>query len=248
MNFQNYKFSPSSLGSIMVGLDKPNLTVKQAETLNDLLGKIKLTDKQAETRDELITKRDSQPSLSTGAVSFVRNIVDQMYYEYRDEVTSKYFDKGIVMELPSIEYMNTNLFTNYEKFPEGRYENDYITSRGCDIKDDRIIRDVKNAWSKKTMPRFKSEIMTHDYKWQGIAYMWLFDADEFHLDYVLMTTPPELRGYESDDLHDVDHLHFNKRYKTDCILRNESDFDLIKVAVRLARQEMDSYYESLIND
>lgn len=236
------------MGSIMVGLDKPKLTETQTRDLNTLLSKVQLTEKQAEKRDELQAKLTAPDKLSTGAITFVRELVDQMYYNYKGEVNSKYLDKGSISEQDAIEYLNDNLLTNYEKFPEGKYENDFLISRGCDIKDGRIIRDVKNAWSKKTMPRFKSEIMTHDYKWQGIAYLWIFDADEFHLDYVLMSTPPELRGYESDDLHDVEDLTFNKRYKSDSIQRNDNDFELIKKAVMLARIEMQDYLNLLIND
>lgn len=248
MNFQHYKFSPSSLGAIMVGLDKPKLTEAQSRDLNVLLSKIELTVPQATKRDELIAKRDAEDKLSTGAITFVHNIVEQIYYGYKEEINSKYFDKGNLCEQAAIDYMNDNLFTDYVKFPEGRYENDYLISRGCDIKYSRIIRDVKNAWSKKTMPRFKSEIITHDYNWQGIGYMWLFDADEFHLDYVLMSTPAELRGYESDDLHDVEDLPFSKRYKTNSILRDEYTFELIKKAVTLARVEMQTYLDLLVND
>lgn len=248
MNFQNYKFRPSSIGKITVGLDKPTLTEKQAETLAELLTKVKLTEKQAETRDELISKRDADPVLSSGAITELHNIVDQLYYEYRDIISNKYFDKGNYCEQMAIDYLNANLFTNYEKFPEGSYENDFLVSRGCDIKSGKMIRDIKNAWSKKTMPRFKSEILTHDYEWQGIAYMWLFDADEFHLDYVLMPTPKELIGYENKDLHDVESLHFEKRYKTVSIQRDPEKEKIIELAVKLARIEMENYYDLLIND
>lgn len=248
MKFQDYKFHPNSVGAITVGLDKPNLTENQQNMLNDLLAKIELTDKQAETRDELIAKRDKEKQLSAGAITFVRNIVDQIYFEYNEQINTKYFDKGIICEQEAIDYLNANLFTNYVKFTEGKYENEYLTSRGCDIQDGRIIRDIKCAWSKKTMPRFKSEIMIHDYKWQGISYMWLFDADEFHLDYVLVSTPVELRGYESDELHDVDHLPFTKRYKTSSIKRDVAMENVLKQAIKLARIEMQSYWDLLTND
>lgn len=248
MNFQNYKFHPSSIGSIMVGLDKPNLTEAQSKLLNDLLAKIKLTDKQAEARDELLKKQSAKKQLSAGAITYVKNLVDQIYYEYNEEINSKYLDKGIICEQQAIDYLNDNLLTNYTKFPDGIYENEYITSRGCDIKDGRKVRDIKNAWSKKTMPRFKSEVMTHEHKWQGVSYMWLFDADEFHIDYVLMPTPVELRGYELDCLHDVENLPFKKRYKTDMIKRSKELENIIIQAVKLARVEMQKYWDLLIND
>jgi hypothetical protein len=248
MQFQNYKFRPSSIGKIMTGFDTPNLTEVMERDLSELLEKVKLTEAQAKKRDELIKRRDAEKQLSAGAITYVHDLVDQIYYDYKDFITSKYFDKGIICEQMAIDYLNTNLFTNYTKFPEGTYENDFLVSKGCDIKDGRIIRDIKNAWSKKTMPRFKSEILSHDYKWQGIAYMYLFDAEEFHLDYVLMPTPENLIGYENKDLHNVENLAFEKRYKTASFKRDPAMEKLIEQAVKLARVEMNNYFDLLIND
>ena len=248
MQFQNYKFRPSSVGKITVGFEDPNLTEVMERDLNELLAKVKLTEPQAKKRDELIKRRDAEKSLSAGAVTFVRDLVDQIYYDYNDFVTSKYFDKGNACEQMAIDYLNTNLFTNYTKFPEGKYENEYLISNGCDIKDGRIIRDIKNAWSKKTMPRFKKDILTHDYKWQGISYLWLFDAEEFHLDYVLMSTPENLIGYENKDLHNVENLPFEKRYKTVSFKRDPEQEKILKKAIELARIEMNTYWNLLIND
>jgi ABC-type taurine transport system substrate-binding protein len=96
MQFQNYKFRPSSIGKIMTGFDTPNLTEVMERDLSELLAKVTLTEAQAKKRDELTKRRDAEKQLSAGAITYVHDLVDQIYYDYKDFITSKYFDKGII--------------------------------------------------------------------------------------------------------------------------------------------------------
>jgi hypothetical protein len=57
-----------------------------------------------------------------------------------------------------------------------------------------------------------------------------------------------LIGYENKDLHNVENLAFEKRYKTASIKRNPALEKLIEQAVKLARVEMNNYFDLLIND
>jgi len=242
MNFQNYKFRPSEIGNIMAGFSKQGLTIKQSETLEDYLSREKLTAMQEATLADLIAKRDAPSKLSSGGVTYVRNLVRQKYLGYRERIENRYMDKGIQCELSAILELNNNEFTNYEKFTEGTYENDYIISVGCDIKHERTTRDIKLSWSKKTHPLLREEAENTNYYWQGMCYMWLFDTDEHHLDHILTSTPDELRGYESEDLHDCDDLEWNKRYLTYKYDRDESVIEMIPKAVECARIEMQNYW------
>ena len=123
---KDLKIHASSLGRLMANDSDTTITPKQLETLNGLLSKIKLTEKQAELRDKLMLKRDAKPELSKGAKSYVNELF--MYHEYgvRQEINSKYCDKGNIVENLAIELAGVvlgydDLFKNDEYF-----ENDYI--------------------------------------------------------------------------------------------------------------------------
>jgi hypothetical protein len=241
MNFKNYKFSPHSFGEIMTGFASYGLTDKQKERLAELREK----DSQSKERAELEAKEKEQPKLTKGGITYVRNIVRQHYLNYKERVETRPMDKGITCELAGIMEINQNEFTNYEKFPEGIYENDYLISKGCDIKQGRMTRDLKLSWSKKTHPLTKDEAYTSNNYWQGQGYMWIFDTDEHWMDHLLMSTPEELIGWEDPQLHDCDDLEWKKRYLTFKIDRNQNDIDLIPLAVKAARTEMDRYWNEL---
>ena len=75
-NYNNLRLRPSEFGKVVSGLDKPNLTEKQSETLAELMAKDKRTDNQEKTLAELIAKRDAMPELSTGAKTYIREMVE----------------------------------------------------------------------------------------------------------------------------------------------------------------------------
>jgi len=74
-DYNNLRLRPSEFGKVVAGLDKPNLTEKQAETLAELMAKEKRTDNQEKQMAELIAKRDAMPELSVGAKTYIREMV-----------------------------------------------------------------------------------------------------------------------------------------------------------------------------
>jgi len=188
---KDLKIRASSLGRLMTTDNATTITPKQLETLEGLLQKIKLTEKQAELRDKLMLKRDALPELSTGAKSYVKELY--MYHEYgvRQEINSKYIDKGNEVEDLSIElagvYLDQDdLFKNDEYF-----ENDFICGTP-DVLTDNVLVDVKSSWSAATFPFFDTELKNSTYEWQMKAYMWLTGKTESWLVYCLVPTPNDL--------------------------------------------------------
>lgn len=237
------KFHPSSVGRLMADEPTASITPLQLQALNDLLSKVKLTEKQAEKRDELIAKRDAPPQLSAGAKTYVRDIVDSIEYKYTSDFYSKETDKGTICEQYSIDLLNRLTFNSYEKFPDGNYENDYLTSRGCDIKHGRVVRDIKSSWSKKTHPKSWKQAESKLYEWQLRAYMMLFDCDDAYLDFMLVDTPDELIGYEDPSLHCMDDLTDSQRWTS---IHYKRDLTLEKKMIRnikLAWDYADEYIQ-----
>ncbi len=151
-------------------------------------------------------------SLSAGAKTYLRMIAKQIMYGFDLSVDVKFMRKGIACEVMSIELLNSVLFKNYTKNTT-RIESDLLTGE-CDILQPGYIRDIKTAWSLQTFPALKEEAHDSDYEYQGRAYMHLYDRPMFHLDYCLVTTPEEMRTYESGEHHEVDHIDPRMRVTT----------------------------------
>ena len=180
---KDLKIRASSLGRLMATNKSTTITPKQLETLNGLLNKIKLTEKQAELRDTLLLKRDAEPELSEGAKSYVKELYQFHEYGIRQEIKSKYLDKGNEVENLSIELASMK---NDEYF-----ENDYVCGTP-DVVTSEYVLDVKSSWSAATFPMFETELKNKIYEWQLKAYMWLTGLTESYLCYCLVETPEPL--------------------------------------------------------
>ena len=74
--------------------------------------------------------------------------------------------------------------------------------------------------------------------------MWLWDAGEWEVNYVMVDTPERLIGFEPLQLHLVGHIPENMRLTTWTVRRDESRIALIKEKVEAARE----YYGEVIRD
>ena len=157
------------------------------------LGKI-MTDPKG--KDEL---------LSVGAKTYIRKLAKEFVYGYEEKITSKYMDKGILMEDESIKLYNSVFFTGHTKNTE-RKTNDWLTGE-CDIFTGNKIIDIKTSWSLATFPCIGDEGIDKDYEWQLRAYMMLWNTGHAELAYCMVSTPDDLIKYEQADLHYVDHIN-----------------------------------------
>ncbi len=154
---------------------------------------------------EIMTEPKSKSEvLSVGAKTAIEKIAKQIVYGYDEEVSTKYTEKGILVEEQSIALYNEVFFTAHEKNTV-RKTNDWITGE-CDIVTPAKIIDIKSSWSLATFPVTSARGEDKTYEWQGRAYMWLWDVEEFEVAYCLVNTPDELIGYEQQDLHYVEHI------------------------------------------
>lgn len=254
-------FRASSLGRLMTDDPSAKITDKQLSTLEGLLSKIKLTEKQAELRDTLLLKRDAPPQLSTGAKSYVKEVWLYNKYGIKQEINSKYLDKGNEVEDLSIELVETMLevgkcFKNDEYF-----ENDYVCGTP-DVITDTCVIDVKSSWSAATFPFFETELKNKVYEWQLKSYMWLTGIHKSYLSYCLVPTPEmliqdEIRreswkrgegGEVSEEVeaevrafHDLSEIPVWERVKSFEVLLTGKDIEKMKQKIELARE----YYKEL---
>lgn len=105
--------------------------------------------------------------------------------------TSRYIEKGIIMEDESIMFVNKVLGTNYSKNYTS-YDGGAITGTPDIITDDMII-DIKNSFEVEThLKNITQEELPKNYFYQLQSYMALTGKDKAKVLYVLMPTPEYL--------------------------------------------------------
>lgn len=183
-----FKIRASAAGKIMAG--SAGLTAKQTDSLNVLMTKEKRTDKQDETMQGLIHKRDN-PELSQGAKTYCKQWLKEQIYDRRKEFTSKYTDKGNIMEDNSLDFVAEQLDFGMLIKNEEHFSDDHMTGTPDAILKNAVI-DVKNSWDFSTFPLFETAIPDPDYYWQAQTYMNLTGKSKYLLIYVLSDTPLHL--------------------------------------------------------
>jgi hypothetical protein len=189
-------FRASGIGALLTESRGIVLTDNQKQTLADYklrdAGEGKpLTDKQKIDFELLLSKENAKPMLSDTAKSFIEKtwlFNEKGFYE---ELSSKYVEKGNFNEDDGIILVSEIENSIYEKNAE-RKTIGHITGEAdivCTINGVKVIKDIKSSWSPLT---FMNGELSTIYEWQGRAYMYLYDADEFHLHYTLTDCPEHI--------------------------------------------------------
>lgn len=197
---------------------------------------------RASALSAIMTDSKNKEELSVGAKTYITKLAKEMIYGYDERVTSKYMDKGLRVEDESIDLYNAVHLTSHAKNTE-RKTNEWITGEADIVADDRII-DIKSSWCLTTFHVLADQGRDTGYEWQLRAYMWLWDKPRADIAYCLVSTPDDLIGYESKQLHKVDHINRELRvtivpYERDVVLE-----DKIKTKVEAARV----YYDQVIQE
>lgn len=214
-------FRASSFGNLMTEGKGSQFTPENAERISELEyerdnllnkngNKIKWTPNKQEELDKLIDKRDAPPQLSETAKSEVEKIWLLSKKGFYEELDNKYVSKGLYSEDDGIGLISEVEGNFYIKNSE-RVTKGHLTGE-CDVKHTynsfeelpqwrkniedgttkfplKVIKDVKSVWSPRT---FMNNTFSSLYKYQGLSYLYLYDADEFHLHYTLTDCPPHL--------------------------------------------------------
>lgn len=186
----------------------------------------------------------SEGILSVGAKTYIRTLAAQEIFGIDFEVSSKEMEKGIRMESGAIAMLNRVRGLNLSKNTE-RKKNEWITGE-ADLFDAHRQRghDLKCSWSVATFPIVVQDCEDKLYEWQMRGYMWLWDADEWEVNYALLSTPEDLCKWEPQTMHFVDHIPEHLRITTWAITRNKSKEDAMIEKIEAARE----YYAQVIAD
>ena len=134
--------------------------------------------------------------LSEGAKIHAIDVWTSAKYDRREEVYSKYFEKGNQVEETSITLLSLAKRKFFRK-NEVRLENEWIMGTPDLFIGDEIVRateiiDIKSSWDIFTFNRNKAKGVNSTYYWQMQAYMWLTGASKATLSFCLVNATPDL--------------------------------------------------------
>jgi hypothetical protein len=139
---------------------------------------------------QIMTNSRKKGELSKTAQSYIDTWIKEQIYNRRKVVTTKYMEKGNIVEDRSIAFAGRVLNADITKNQQ-RYENELLIGTPDVITDDYVF-DLKNSWDCFTFPLFKSDVPNTDYLYQAQGYMALTGLHHYKLIYTLMDTPDSL--------------------------------------------------------
>lgn len=171
----------------------------QQEELDKLIAKRDnpqgLTPNQQEELDTLIAKRDAPPALSKGAKTAVEKIFYEDKFEFRKNISSKYIQKGLLLEDKAIALVADFLGLPGIEKNETHYTNEFVQGTP-----DAIARlgfgegfqfDIKNVYYPEGLDGFTNDLIPL-YEWQGHAYNWMLGFEHGFCVKILQNLPAEM--------------------------------------------------------
>ena len=133
---------------------------------------------------KIMSKSKKPGELSQTCITYLK----ECYAEDKEELSSKYLTKGILLEDEAIQFASKVLYGGIKAYKnEDIYANEWLVGTPDVILENSII-DTKCSWSRKTLLDSALELNT-DYQWQLIGYMFLCNKDYATLFYYLGDTP-----------------------------------------------------------
>jgi hypothetical protein len=202
--------------------------------------------------------------LSQTAKTYIEEEVLRAKYGIIKTFSSRYTDKGNLVEDEAIEMASNALELGFLYKNHEHFENEWLTGTP-DVNTNEILLDVKSSWDATTFPFFATEIPTKDYYYQLQGYMELTGKTDALLVYCLVNTPIQMvedeirRAHwaahlleEDYDLrdevlkrHNFDHIPLNRRVKVFKVEKDEQVVNEIKDRVELCREYFNTLYNFL---
>lgn len=140
--------------------------------------------------DIMTDPKKKTETISETAKKYCIEMYVQNNYGRREEITSKYLDKGNQREEDAITLFSRLTKKFYKKNSE-RLENEFITGEpdlylGPSINEALETIDTKCSWSAKTFFNAMYGTDNSDYYWQGMGYMALTGAKKHTVAYCLI--------------------------------------------------------------
>jgi len=141
---------------------------------------------RASASGKLMTNpRNKNETLSETTKSYLKEWATERIFGYRNEIKSKYLERGIEDEDKAIDFSIQILNLPFVLKNEETFEDDFFIGTPDLIINDTVY-DIKCSWSSFTFPYFENEIPNSDYFYQLQVYMYLTGCTKAVLTYVLL--------------------------------------------------------------
>ena len=117
-----------------------------------------------------------------------KTYLHEWYANDKEEIHSKYIDKGNEVENDLIDFMAVQLGFGMAEKNRARLHDEYFEGE-CDVDLPSCIVDVKAAWNRTTLHKVVIEGINSDYEWQLLGYCHLYRKPKGILFHGLMNTP-----------------------------------------------------------
>ena len=138
--------------------------------------------------DLMTGSRDKSDPLGETCKAYLDEMVIYLKYGIKKDITSKYLEKGLLMETDSIGLLLAIDGVIYTKNEE-RFSNGVITGEPDIIHNNKII-DVKTSWD--LFSHVKNRKINPKYEWQVLGYMELTGCKQAEVIHLLVDTPETL--------------------------------------------------------
>ena len=182
----------------------------------------------------MTSSRSKGDVLSKTAKSYLEQLAKEEMLGVRTEFSSKYTDKGNLVEDEAIALVEKVEGLEFLYKNEEHLSNEYLTGTP-DVLTDDVLIDVKSSWNVDTFPMFDKELKNKDYYYQLQAYMWLTGKTESYLCYCLIDTPKFIIKAEVRKLHKPRYSDIKA-----IILKHKFNEDTEKYRVKTFKVELDA--------
>lgn len=199
--------------------------------------------------NNIMAKPTGKRIISAGAKTYCDKWLKEQIFERKEEVYSKYIEKGNMVENESIEFVSNKFFKKPLIKNDEHFTNDYFTGTPDIINVNEVI-EIKNSWNCFTFPLLDSELTNKAYFYQVQGYMHLTGLKKSKVVFTLMDTPEYIIENQYNNSTEDDYELFKERY----IFSNISDKYRIKVfevdydesVIDLIKERVDSCREYLL--
>lgn len=179
------------------------------------------------------------PSKSEGLSVTCQTFLKEWYSGDREEIRSKYLDKGNQVEQDNIDFMARVLNLGILEKNRVYYSDEYLI--GTPDVTTRLA-DVKSPWDRKTfLDNIKG--INPEHAWQMRGYMRLLDRSDSIVFYGLQNTP----GTDWTDEVDYSHIPEPQRWIAYRVERDAEIEQQIIDRVILCRKWLEEYHEEVIS-
>lgn len=161
--------------------------------------------------NSIMAKPTGKRIISVGAQTYCDKWYKEKIFERKEEIYSKYTNKGQEVELSSIDFISEKLYKEQLIKNDEYFSNDYFTGTPDVITENEII-EIKNSWNCFTFPLLEQELSNKSYYYQVQGYMHLTGLRKSKVIYTLMDTPENIIEDEYNKSIEDDFDIFREKY------------------------------------